>query len=200
VIPDLNPMDFCGGAEFTLTSAGGVLNAATGITSPAPSGGWAWDPGTQTWSTTGGPTLPAPGTYCAQGNVFINGNTGSPAVPKPLSILASGSIRIEGQPYLMPDHDDGILVMAGGDVYLAGNPAAGAISYQGMAYAGAQCSAQGNATMNGQLVCANAAQPAGAIDWAPGNSVSGNFKLNFDCSGNVFNKRRILFWYPRLGV
>jgi hypothetical protein len=200
VIPDLNPMNYCAGAEYTLTSAGGVLNMATGITNPSPSGGWSYDAVTQTWSTTGTPTLPPPGTYCVQGNVWVSGSTGSAASPKPLSILATGSIRVEGQPFLKADHPDGIQLMAGGDIYLAGNPAAGTISYQGMIYAGAQCSAQGSATANAQLLCANGAQPAGAIDWAPANSITGSFKVNFDCSGNVFNKRRVLFWYPRIGV
>jgi hypothetical protein len=199
-IPDLNPMDFCAGAEFTLTSTGGILNTLTGITSPAPSDGWSYNAGTNTWTLTGGATVPTAGTYCAQGNVWVQGSTGSAANPKSLSILATKSVRIEGTPYLKADHDDGILVMAGGDVYLAGNPAAGSISYQGMAYAGAQCSAQGQATMIGQLLCANGPQPLGAIDWAPGNTVGGNFTLHFDCSANVFNKRRVLFWYPRIGA
>jgi hypothetical protein len=114
--------------------------------------------------------------------------------------MATGSIRVEGTPYLIPDHPDGILLMADGDIYLAGNNTAGAVNYSGMVYGGAQCSALGNVTMFGQLLCANSAQPAGAIDWAPGNVVGGSFTLNFDCSGNVFNKRRVLYWYPRIGT
>ena len=200
VIPDLNPMDFCAGAEFNLTATGGIQNTQTGITIPAPLDGWNYNPGTLTWTLSGGGGVPTAGTYCAQGNVWIQGATGSAADPKSISVLATGSIRIEGTPYLKADHPDGILAMAGGDVYLAGNPAAGALSYQGMAYARAQCSAQGNATMFGQLLCANGAQPAGAVDWAPGHNVSGNFKLTFDCSANVFNKRRVLYWYPRIGT
>jgi hypothetical protein len=30
--------------------------------------------------------------------------------------------------------------------------------------------------------------------------MSGNFTLTFDCSANVFNKRRVLYWYPRIGT
>jgi hypothetical protein len=200
VVPDLNPMNFCAGADFTLTNSGGVLNMATNVLAMAPFGGWTWDPTTQTWNGVGAGGLPAAGTYCVQGNVWLNGATGTGAAPKEISILATGSIRVEGTPYLIPDHPDGILLMAQGDIYLAGNNTAGAINYNGMVYAGAQCSAQGNVTMFGQLVCANGAQPVGAIDWAPGNTVGGNFVLNFDCSGNVFNKRRILYWYPRIGT
>jgi hypothetical protein len=69
-----------------------------------------------------------------------------------------------------------------------------------MVYAGAQCAAQGTFTMFGQLLCANGAQPAGATEWAVTHVVTGNFKLTFDCSSNVFNKRRILYWYPRIGA
>jgi hypothetical protein len=74
------------------------------------------------------------------------------------------------------------------------------MNYQGLMYSAAQCSALGNAKSYGQLLCANGAQPAGAIDWAPSNSIAGNFSLNSDCSGHLFNKRRVLFWYPRVGT
>jgi len=201
-IPDLNPMDFCAGAEFNLTVVGGVgfVQTGAGIPVAAPSGGWSWNNGTQTWTPAITPLLPAAGTYCVQGNVWISGNIGSSAAPKQMSILATKSIRVEGTPYLKADHDEGLLFMAGGDIYIAGNPAAGAISYQGTMYAGAQCTGTGNATAIAQLLCANGAQPAGAIDWSPTNVVSGNFNLTFDCSGNIFNKRRVLFWYPRIGT
>jgi hypothetical protein len=198
-IPDLNPMDFCAGADFTLTNTGGVTNMATGITGPA--AGWVWDPLTLTWIGTGTqlPPLPAPGTYCAQGNIRLSGAAGTGATPLSISLLATGSIRIDGTPYLVPAHPDGILAMAAGDIYLAGNNTAGAINYSGMVYAGAQCTALGNVTLVGQLVCANGAQPAGATEYTAVNEVGGSFTLNFDCSGNVFNKRRVLFWYPRIG-
>jgi hypothetical protein len=195
-------MNYCADADFTLMVNGGApswRNAAGGTTAGTPPG-WTYDNAQLLWNINGTPTFPQPGTYCAQGNVRVAGSTGSAASPKPLSILATGSIRVEGMPFLTADHPDGIQLMAGGDIYLAGNPAAGTTSYQGMIYAGAQCSAQGSAGANGQLLCANGAQPAGAIEWAPTNAMTGSFRVNFDCSGNVFNKRRILFWYPRIGV
>jgi hypothetical protein len=201
-IPDLNPMNYCAGSDFNLTVVGGLgfVQTGAGLPAPAPSGGWVWNNGTQTWTPTITPTLPASGTYCVQGNVWISGNIGSSAAPKPLTILATKSIRVEGTPYLRSDHPDNIQFMAGGDIYVAGNNTTGVDNYQGLMYAGAQCAATGNAKAFGQLLCANGAQPAGAIDWAPGNAVSGNFSLAFDCSGNIFNKRRVLFWYPRIGT
>jgi hypothetical protein len=203
VIPDLNPMNYCAGSDFNLNVIAGVgfvQNMATGVSTPSPTGGWTYDPVTQTWTGVGTPTLPAAGTYCAQGNVWLQGSIGSSVSPKPLSILATKSIKVEGTPYIQPDHADGILLMAGGDLYLAGNNTTGVNNYQGLMYAAAQCQALGNAKAFGQMLCANGAQPVGAIDWAPSNSVTGNFSLSFDCSGNIFNKRRVLFWYPRVGT
>ncbi len=199
-VPDLNPLTYCAGADFTLLAGGtGIMNMATGIIAPIGSG-WSWDILTQSWKASGTPTLPAAGTYCVQGNAWLAGNVGSSAAPKSISIIASGSIKVDGTPFIQPDHDDGILLLAGGDIFLAGNNTTGQWSYQGMIYAGAQCSLQGNVKTFGQVVCANGAQPAGAYDWAPGNTVSGNFNLTFDCSANVFNKRRVLYWYPRIGT
>jgi hypothetical protein len=195
VIPDLNPMDFCTGAEFRLLSNGTATNGA-GMVIMVPSG-WTYNAGTLTWSVTGNNV---DGTFCVQGNVSISGNTGSAAAPRVMSVLATGSIAVSGTPVITADHPDGILFMAAGDVTVAGNPTAGVNSYTGMIYAGAQCSASGNATMFGQLLCANAAQPAGATELVTGHSMSGNFVLTFDCSANVFNKRRVLYWYPRLGT
>jgi hypothetical protein len=197
-IPDLIPMDYCVGAEFRLTSTGGVTNLTTGVTLPAPLHGWSYNSGTQLWTLDGPSSVD--GTYCVEGNVSVSGSTGSAATPRRMSILATKSIEVTGVPYIAPDHEDGILFLAGGDVRVAGNPTAGAISYQGMIYAAAQCVAAGNATMFGQLLCANGPQPAGAIEHAVSHSMSGNFVLTFDCSSNVFNKRRVLYWYPRIGA
>ena len=196
VIPDLNPMDFCVGAEFRLLSSGTATNGA-GLLVAVPAG-WTYNAGTQLWSLAGASSVD--GTYCVQGNVAVSGNTGSAATPRRMTILATGSIEVTGTPFITADHEDGILFMAAGDVRVAGNPSAGANNYQGMIYAAAQCVAAGNATMFGQLLCANGPQPVGAIEHAVTHTMSGNFVLTFDCSSNVFNKRRILFWYPRIGV
>jgi len=144
--------------------------------------------------------VPVAGTYCVTGNAYVQGAVGTAAAPLAMSVIATGSIRIEGTPYMVADHPDGILALAGGDLYLAGNAAAGATSYSGMLYARAQCLATGSFNAIGQLLCANNANPAGATEWTATHDVSGNFTLRFDCSGNVFNKRRVLYWYPRIGA
>jgi hypothetical protein len=202
-IPDLSPATYCAGANFTLLLIGGVPNWKTGTAAPVAGTppGWAWDPVLQLFKGSGTPLLPAAGTYCVEGNAWLAGNVGSAATPKNISIIASGSIKVDGTPYIRPNHPDNILLLAGGDITMAGNNTTGVDNYQGMVYAGAQCEAQGNAKMYGQLVCANGAQPVGANEYVgPGNVISGNFSLSSDCSGTVFNKRRVLYWYPRIGT
>jgi hypothetical protein len=203
-IPDLNPMNYCAGAEFTFLLIGGAPHwkNAVGVTTPGvPLGsGWVFNALTQTWEGTGTPTTPPAGTYCVHGNAWLKGTTGSGVTPKSITILASGSIQVSGTPYIRADHDDGILLMAGGDLFLTGNNLAGAINYQGLMYAAAQCSLTGNVSAIGQVVCANGPHPLGATEYAASNEVTGNFNLTFDCSAVVFNKRRVLFWYPRIGT
>jgi hypothetical protein len=198
-IPDLNPADYCGAdADFRLLVGGVATNGAgTGIAIPA---GWTYNAGTLTWALAGAAGAPPVGTYCVTGNAYVNGAVGAAATPKQMSIIATGSIRIEGTPYIVADHPDGILALAAGDLYLTGNAAAGATSYSGLLYARAQCLATGGFTATGQLLCANNAQPLGATEWTAVHDITGNFSLRFDCSGNVFNKRRVLYWYPRIGA
>ena len=199
-IPDLNPADYCIGAaaDFRLLAAGIAQNGAGNIIAvPA---GWVYNAVTLTWTLTGAAGSPPIGTYCVTGNAYVQGAVGTAATPKKMSVIATGSIRIEGTPYIVADQDDNILALAGGDLYLAGNAAAGATSYSGLLYARAQCLATGNFTATGQLICANNAQPLLATEWTATHAISGNFVLNYDCSANVFNKRRVLYWYPRIGV
>ncbi len=199
-IPDLNPADYCTGAQadFRLLPLGVAQNGAGGIIAvPA---GWVYNAVTLTWTLTGAAGAPPIGTYCVTGNAYVQGSVGTAATPKQMSVIATGSIRMEGTPYMIADHPDNILALAGGDLYLAGNAAAGATSYSGMLYARAQCLATGSFVATGQLLCANNANPVGATEWTATHSISGNFSLTFDCSANVFNKRRVLYWYPRIGA
>jgi hypothetical protein len=199
IIPDLNPMAYCGDADYRLGIQGGVPSVqtvATGVWAPVATVGWTYTAGSTTWNMAGGAGLP--GTYCVTGNASISGG-GAAGAPMSLSVLATGSIALAGNAYLAPDHPEGILLMAAGDVSAGGNPGS---AYSGLVYAGAQCAAAGNATLSGQLLCANGPQPAGATSYnLPNtNTVQGSFTLNFDCGANIFNKRRVLYWYPRVGT
>jgi hypothetical protein len=202
-IPDLVPLDHCVGADFRLRADGFLVDLQTGVAINATGSeinGWKRSSGPPEvkWDLSGSNSVN--GTYCVEGNAVISGNTGSEATPRKMSVVATGSIEVSGNPFITPDHDDGILFLAGGDMSISGNPGAGADNFQGLIYAGAQCKTSGNPTIFGQLMCANGAQPAGSINIVSEHDFSGNFKLTFDCSANVFNKRRVLFWYPRIGV
>jgi hypothetical protein len=203
VIPDLVPLQHCAGADYRLRADGFVVPAATGIPENAT--------GTEKygWKRSSGPpevkwdlkdNLAVPGTFCVEGNAYISGNPGTAAVPLKMSVIATGSIEISGNPYMTSDHDDGIMFLAGGDMSISGNPAVGSTNFSGLIYAGAQCKMSGNPAMFGQLMCANGPQPAGSVNIVSSHDMSGNWTLNFDCSANVFNKRRVLFWYPRIGA
>jgi hypothetical protein len=202
-IPDLVPLDHCVGADFRLTSTGNVVNLTTGVSTPAigsPVNGWKRSSGPPEvkWSLEGGGGTP--GTFCVEGNAYISGNNGTAATPLRLSVVATGSIEVSGNPFLTAEHDDGILFLAGGDLSISGNPSAGSNNFQGLMYAGAQCKMSGNPVLFGQLICANGAQPVGSVNFVSSHDMSGNFTLTFDCSANVFNRRRVLFWYPRIGA
>jgi hypothetical protein len=198
-VPTLAPLTFCAGADYRLTSTGTVVNVVTGV-AVATATGWTMSSGPPEvrWTLSSG--LSVPGTYCVEGNAVISGNTGSSGTPAALSVIATGSIEVSGNPFLRADHEDGILFLAGGDMSISGNPSAGVNNFQGMIYAGAQCKMSGNPTIFGQLLCNNGPQPPNSTNHVSLHDISGNFTLTFDCSANVFNKRRVLFWYPRIGV
>jgi hypothetical protein len=203
VIPDLVPLDHCVGADYRLRPDGFVVPAATGIPENAtstPKYGWKRSSGPPEvkWDLAG--IGASPGTFCVEGNAYISGNNGTPGTPLRLSVVATGSIEVSGNPFLTAEHDDGILFLAGGDLSISGNPSAGSQNFQGLMYAGAQCKMSGNPALFGQLMCANGAQPAGSVNFISTHDMSGNFTLTFDCSANIFNRRRVLYWYPRIGA
>jgi hypothetical protein len=202
-IPDLKPLDHCATADYRLRSDGFVVVAATGQVLDATSVsvfGWKRSaaPPEVKWDLSGDQS--ADGTFCVEGNAKVSGNTGSAAAPRKMSIIATGSIEVSGNPYLTPEDDDGIMLLAGGDVSISGNPDAGSDNFQGLVYAGAQCKLSGNPSILGNIACANGPQPAGSVNITSTHDVSGNFALRFDCSATVFNKRRVLSWYPKVGV
>jgi hypothetical protein len=202
-IPDLPPLTFCAGADFRLTSSGNVVNLSTGASTPAiaaPVNGWKRSSGPPLvkWDLAGVGAVG--GTYCVEGNAYISGNNGTAVTPLNLSVVATGSIEVSGNPFLIADHDDEILFLAGGDLSISGNPSAGANNFQGLVYAGAQCKTSGNPVLFGQLMCNNGPQPVGSVNIIAAHEMSGNFTLTFDCSANVFNRRRVLYWYPQIGT
>jgi hypothetical protein len=201
-IPPLDPLNHCGGADYRLTSSGQVIELATGITYNANGSevfGWKRSSSSPVvWTLDGDAAVP--GTVCAEGNVVVSGDAGTAVNPLQMSIVSTGSIEISGNPYMMASHPDNIQFLAGGDLKISGNPSVGATNFSGLLYAGSQCMVNGNPTLGGQLLCDNKADPSGSVNAVSENKINGNPTIMFDCDANVFNKRRVLFWYQRLGT
>lgn len=202
-IPQVDPMSYCGDADFTLRSDGTfIVNGPPEVVYDASSAvvyGWRLSStAPPKWDVSGNDM--ASGTYCVEGNVSISGNPQGPgggAVP--LTILATGSVEFSGNPTIIPDHPDGILVAAGGDLKIAGNP--GTLeNYRGSIYAKSQCEISGNPTLAGHVVCDDETNAAGAIEWATANKINGSPKITYDCGGAFARNRRIVSWYQRLGT
>ena len=200
-IPPLDPLSHCAGADYRLTAGGQVIHVASGTVYNANGSevlGWKRSSSNPVvWTLNG--DVAVPGTVCAEGNVVVSGSAGSPANPLPMSIVSTGSIEISGNPFMSASNPDNIQFLAGGDLKISGNPSVGVNNFSGLLYAGSQCQVNGNPTLGGQLICDNKANPAGSVDGATENKINGNPTITFDCDANVFNKRRVLFWYQRIG-
>ena len=200
-IPALDPLSHCAGADYRLTAGGQVIHVASGTVYNATSNevfGWKRSSSSPVvWTLDGDAAVP--GTVCAEGNVVVGGNPGSPANPLAMSVVATGSIEVSGNPYMSATHPDNIQFLAGGDLKISGNPSVGVNNYGGLLYSGSQCMVNGNPNVGGQLICDNKANPPGSVDAVTENQINGNPTIVFDCDANVFNKRRVLYWYQRIG-
>ena len=194
-IPDLDPLDYCGDADYILRENGWLVTLSpldSVNAGGAPQNGWRLTSTNPVQWATSGPTA-APGTYCAYGNVRIAANLSGD-----YSFLATGSVEFSGNPHISSAHPDGILVMSGGDVTLTGSPAGGD-SFDGMVYAQSQCLVSGNMSASIQLLCNDEPENAGAEDNVAVSRISGNATITFDCTGGFLGSRRIMDWYTRLG-
>ena len=146
------------------------------------------------WTATGAGAALIQGVVCVEGNFTLSGNAGTALTPLNLMIVATHSVQVTGTPYLKAATADSVLIVAGADVRVAGNPAAGATSYEGMIYAGSQCALDGNATVRGNMVCRNDPHTTAAVNYASANVVGGNTTLTYSCGGYFNQPRRILQW------
>lgn len=199
-IPDLDPADYCGRADFILRADGMVVKKGSpdqvfNATS-SPQFGWKRS-GTSplTWDLSGNQAVD--GTVCAEGNVTMSGNPGDDGAPLRMSVIATGSIEISGNPFLVPSSPDSILFLAGGDLSISGNPGAISDNFDGLIYAESQCKVSGNPTIEGQLLCKNKPNAPGTIEYASENEISGSMVLRYSCNGKVNGRRRILDWMQR---
>lgn len=183
-VDDLDPMDYCGDADYFLRGGYLVDLAADDSTNIGwgSSGGWTYS-GTKYSTSQSNPT--ASGTVCADDDIEIVNQVGSSSTPTPMTLISSKSISLTGNPYITGSHPDGILIMAGGDVLIAGNAGAGSTNYEGLIYADAQCTNSGTPNIQGTLVCRDEANPAGSEDWALETKINGNVDIVYNC-GNFF--------------
>jgi hypothetical protein len=132
-----------------------------------------------------------PATHCVTGNVTSSGDFGSLTTMRPISIIATGYIKFGSKPFIRANHPDGLLLLAGGDLDLQGDWGGA-----GWIYAEGHCYISSKPNINGSLMCKSKPSAVGPVS---ANLISGDAIITFDCSTNSFNKRRALFWYPRIG-
>ena len=218
-IPDLNPPDFCpAGAEFLLRSDGMVQRISTGELRNAKSNAemgnvqWGFRRGTPpTWTMVQAGAVPG-SKICADGNFEISGNMGTPTTPFNITVIATGSVSVTGTPYLAPATTDSVLIVAGGDVNLAGNSSGTAANYEGLIYAENQCLVSGSPIMAAQILCKNKAPtlvsaamtatgaPFSAFtvrEWTATTSIGGSATIQYRCGGNLA-RRRVHSWVQRV--
>ena len=180
-IPDLDPDDYCGEADYIFAGNLGT-QVATMTTRNLATGtwwGWKWSGGTYTTDNDN----VAPGVYCMDGNAEMTSQLGSPSTPLAITILTTKSVTIPGDPYMVPAHSDSILIVAEGDVKLNGSPSGGEQNFEGLVYAGSQCEVSGKPVMFGQLICRDDPNPFGSENWVVGNKISGDLTLTYSCGG-----------------
>lgn len=203
-IPTLSPLTFCPNAEYDMLATGFILRKSDGALLDASGAGGAF--GFRFFSSGGGEyrslssVTPPNAKYCVHANLQIN-TMGTVATPAIVTFYVTGSIDLSGNPVIVKaDSVNNILLLAAGDVQLAGTASGGGAQLSGLIYAGAQCSAMGTTAISGQMVCKNDANPAGAAALVANSQIGGNATITYDCSSSsILGNRRVLYWYPRFG-
>ena len=193
--PALSAAVECSRADYRLRANGTALIIATNtVVLPAVLG---WVVSGTLWEALSTVTS---GTYCVEGNVKISQNIGAAGSPRPLSLIVMGSLEISGSPFLRSEDPNGILFILDGDLKLNGNSNLTNVDFSGFIYAGAQCMLSGQVYIEGQLVCRNTANPAGATEFAAQNIISGTTRIEYGCRGFLSQLWRVLAWYPTPGA
>jgi hypothetical protein len=202
-IPVLTAAQVCTNPSIRLSDNGTITDGA-GNPLAAGFGGWSWtSSGGGKWSNNS--AQPPDGMVCATEDIEISGSPGDVATPWRVSIYTTKAVKVTGSAVMQAFDPDGGLIIAEGDVSIAGVPGAG-FNYGGMIYAGSQCELLGNARINGQVLCKDNPDPAGAINYVNTTntgdvgSVSGSPEITFNCTGSVLSKRRIISWVQKLGT
>jgi len=197
-VPEHDPEDYLGDADYELKD-GWVVTVGPPRDSALATGsgvrGWKWQAGHGTWTLAG--SQAEGGTYFVRGNVEVTGNAGDEGAPLEITIIATGSVKVSGTPKLEAAHPDGILILAAGDVDIAGNASGVTLSYAGLVYAGSQCQVNGNPSVGGHILCRDDPDPPGAANLTGDNKVNGNPTVTYDCSGERRRTMVASWWESR---
>lgn len=195
-IPDMNPMDHCGTAGYTLQANGFVLRKSDNTLHDATSlAKFGWKRSTTApyeWEMVGSQAVD--GSFCAYGDVKMTGSMGTAAAPLKISLFATGSVYVAGSPFLVPFNEDGYSVIAGGDLSLNGKAEPANENFEGLFYAENQCDVSGNPRVTGQIICKNKPQTLGADNIVTNNSIAGNVDISHGCGSTTLSRRRVMYW------
>jgi len=178
VVPSLSVAGYCAQADYIMRN-GWVVRTATSDSAMAGTGAaseWKWTMDKNVYRVPG--DLTVPGTVCAQGNVELTGDIATPFTPLSLTILATGSVAVDGNVSIVADHPGKMLILAEGDVKM--NPT-GANRLDGLIYAGSQCGFDGPVVINGRIQCADAPDPAAALNLYDTNRLNGQMVISPAC-------------------
>ena len=90
------------------------------------------------------------------------------------------AITVPGNPFMVGSHPDGLLLMAGGDVKINGNPSGGAFNFEGLIYADSQCEVSGAPRFFGLLICRDAPNPPDSEHWVSENKLNGDMEITYN--------------------
>lgn len=191
-IPPVDPVFYRANVDvdYELRGNGDVFDVSNQqtLTNPGSFNGWVWNgiKWTLSDSTEGN------GTYYIESDAEITGNSGD----RIMTIIATGSIEVHGGPRMQPDTTD-LLFVAGGDVYIEGNPS---LPYTGAILAHEQIKIAGNTLINGSVLAENEVDISGMVTKAE-NGISGSATITYDGSlSPLFQKvytgdLNLLSWY-----
>ncbi len=177
-IPAMAAADFCADADVTLRN-GYVIDAAGDSVTAESSTAWKWDDNKDLYEPDKD-ELTA-GTVCAFGNLKVSEDLGTPASPLSLSLITSGSLDMHGKVFMVADDPSGLVVLTEGDMKLHAYPEVGGTNFAGFIYAGSQCEIDNDSVVQGQLVCRDDPDPAGAQNLLDVSDLSGDLVLTGSC-------------------
>jgi hypothetical protein len=197
-LPTLTAAAYCGRADYEILSNNTVRINATGAITTLLAVGWIG--GYPLFEAT---SVVTPGTYCINGNAIVQTPVGTELAPKRISFIVKGAMQMASTPWLTAEDSDGILVIADGDLKLAGMTTIGSTNdnFQGFVYAGGHCAVSGRVRLNGQLICMNNPDPPlPTIDHQDASTITGTVQINYSCRGFLSQLWRVVAWYPSPGA